>query len=329
MKKLLSLLLVVLLLGSVSAFAENATLYTFSDPVLDVQAGEEQMHLELGGLCIAAAPVMVGEEQVIAVNVLGAGEPLMAAAFRVVGDRLVIDMDGWSSTYSASVPQMQTAVEEDGALALPGVDLDELASVLLSQMELTMEGDSVQFTLPYTAVNALAEQLLPAILESANLPEELDVSEVMNAIAELKATDSGVTISGSLTQSESGMAGSLVYFVVQNGETSEAPAVSISFELTDVFTLDVEAEGLRMHLGVEPETGLLSLVIDADGQGFSLSGHFGSTEGEIKVAELGDPASAIAIEELTDEQTETLGNESMMAAVAVLEYLAPMLEDLM
>ena len=83
MKKILAILLAVLLLGSVSAFAEAATVYSVSDPVFSFNAGEDQMNLDLKGLSIAFASVSDAAEPTVAVNILGNGEVLFACTLKV------------------------------------------------------------------------------------------------------------------------------------------------------------------------------------------------------------------------------------------------------
>ena len=332
MKKILALLLVVLMLGSVTAFADNASLFTLSDPVVDLDFGEEPIHIDLAGLSFAVATVTVDEQEVLALNIRGDGECLLAAAFRVVGNRFLFDVDGLSHTYYAAIP----AVEESEEAAAPSINLDELnidmdalLESVMSELVIESEGDTTSFTLPYTAINAVIEQIVPAVVESGKLPEGLNADEALDALTQLKESDSGVTVTGSLTQSETGMNGDMQFFPVEAGETASDPAATASFVLDDVFSLDLDASGVAsFHVGFDPNDGKVDFSVSAEGQSVSFSAVVGSEEGEIQVAELGDPASAIDVQTLTDEDTEALGTEIVTAADALLNFLMPVLEQL-
>ena len=334
MKKLLSLLLVVLLLGSVTAFAENTTYYAFSDPVVDLQGGEEPVHVDLTGMSLAVAPVEVDGQEIVAFNILGNGTPLFAAAFHVAEDKLLVDVDGWSHTYCAAIPALQEEAEaEVEADPFAGLDIDALTAALMNELELTMKGDTVNFVLPYTAVNSLMQQLLPMLAESVSLPEgleDIDLNEIAELFAEMEKEDSGVTLSGSFTQNES-ISAALDCYLVENGEASSEPLFSaVMRETEEDFSLDILLVGeISVHVGLNAESGKLDFQYQAEEQSFGLTGFFGSEEGEIKVAQLGEAAGAIDVQQLTEEQTEELGNETLLALNDLLEYLTPVLNEIM
>lgn len=326
MKKVLALILALLMLGTVTAFAENTTLYTFSDPVLDVEAEGETMHLALDGLSFAVAPVTVNGEDVYALNIRGDGKPLLAAAFRLVDDKVVFDVDGLSHSYSAPVMGMSG----NGGSAVPelNIDTDALLATLLGSAQLDMDGDTIRFVLPYNAVNELALQLLPTVLESVSLPEGADPNEVLDAIKEMQETDSGVTITGSFTQSENGMSAYLEFTAVEKGESGDAPALTASMVIDDAFSMDITAEGMTFHMGILPDTGMIEVTVKSEDLNVAFTGRFGTEEGEIKVAELGDPAAAIPVDSMGEQELEELGGEAMMAFNDLLGFLYPVLEQL-
>lgn len=328
MKKLLSVLLVLLLLGSATAFAETCEYYAFSDPMVDIQNGDNSLHLDFAGLSLAFAPAEKDGEEIIAFNILGDGTPLLAAAFRISGDQLLVDLDGWSHTYCTAIPAMQAQDgSEDSPLA--GVDVEKLTLMLLTQAKLEQDGDTMRFELPYTAVNALAEELLPAVLNNPGMPAAVDADQVMEAFAEFKESDSGVTLTGSYTQTEDGMSAELNVFVVMSGETGEEPVAVAKLVMADVFTLDIDVAVVSIHLGFDANTGLVEVLYKSDEQTFSFSGRVEAAEGEIRLAELGDAASAIPVDSLSEEETELLGNETIMAASDLLNFLAPVLENIL
>lgn len=327
MKKVIAILLALLLLGSTLAFAEEDTaVYGFSDPVLDIESGEDVIHLDFAGLCIAVEPVTVGEETVIALNILGNGETLLAAAFRIVGERMLMDVDGMDKTYSFAVPAMADAEGTEDALA--GIDWQQISMTLLAQMKIEQDGNTMHFELPYTTLNELLIGLAPTLAEQSGVAG-IDPEALAETFKELKENDSGVTVKGSFTQEGDNMSAELFFYLVESGVTAEDALAKVSLVLGERMVLDVDAGIATMNLTIEPETGVLSFKMKTAEQMISLSGVFGTLETELKVPALGDPEAAIPFESLGEEDMTAFGTELMMAGQGVLGFVAPMLEGIL
>ena len=198
MKKLIAVILAVLLLGSAAAFAEAAPALELKDPVLDFTASGETVRLDLSGLTLRVG--VLGEEEedaCLVLNLLGADKPLLTAALRMDGERVLLAADGFSHSYALPVAGTSAALSPAGADG-EGPDLDALVSALtekvLSQAEIGMEGDAITFRLPYTAVSELLRELVPLMGSAPNaegLQEALDEMEASGESVELSGSVSG------------------------------------------------------------------------------------------------------------------------------------------
>jgi len=349
MKKLLSLLLAVLMLGSLTAYAETVTI---ADPTITVKAEDsEDTVLDLAGLSLVFG--FDEETQTLACAVFGDGENLFNAAAKIDGNNVVMTADGLSNSYKVAIP----AGEETEDVELPGgidLDVDALTEALMNGLTIEENDDgSVAFTLSYTAINDVLELVAPA-LES--IPE-IDVTGLAESIAQLKETDSGVQISGLFTEGEEDAAASVEFYVVENGEVAETPVASgeltltmddalnlaleiyadveSSGELTEVayFTLEAAEDGsfsfemnmmdeFSLAFSFDTNTGVALISVESEGTTFTATAVFSVDEdGEITAIPVGDADSAIDVAELTEEQTTALGEEVLAALEGVMTYL--------
>ena len=362
MKKLLAVILAVLMLGSITAFADSATVFTVSDPTVSVNMGGEDMSIDLAGLTLAAGGLMDGEMPTLALNLLGGGELMFAGAFRYLGDRVLINIEGLSNTYYVTVPEntIPSTVQNIDIESL-NIDVEALTNLVLNSVELGTDGDAMTFKVPYTAINEAIEMILPALSE-VEIPG-VDVAELAQQFAEIKASDSGINLEGSIRQSETGVAVNVKVFLVQGGQASEAPvamtdvamdqtetemsfkmdtyvaneetaslvkALSVNMNVTDVVVIDIDVmDGYGvMHCSYDLSTGLFTLNLVAEGFDFTLTCVVGVVEGDVVVPAAGDPASAIDILEMTEEQSSQAMGELMQAAGGLIEFLTPVLSQL-
>ena len=200
MKKLIAVILAVLLLGSAAAFAEAAPALELKDPVLDFTASGETVRLDLSGLTLRVG--VLGEEEedaCLVLNLLGADKPLLTAALRMDGERVLLAADGLSHSYALPVAGTSAALSPAGADG-EGPDLDALVSALtekvLSQAEIGMEGDAITFRLPYTAVSELLRELVPLMGSAPN------AEGLQEALDEMEASGESVELSGSVSLSD-------------------------------------------------------------------------------------------------------------------------------
>lgn len=249
MKKLIAILLAVLMLGSATAWADEA--FVLADPVLEVtvEGEDEPMSLDLTGLAL----VMGGdsEKQRFAVNLIGQDELLFAASAQLDGDRLLIGIDGLSKTYCVTVPE-NAPVSTDGNLS---VELDPaILEAVLSEVELDFEGDSILFRLPYTAVYKLLQAIRPS------LEDREDAQELLDQLDQMEAEGSGVELSGSLKVAD-GTEGQLLVQKVEKGVVAEQPILQIDFS-----AVTGEEDGLDFSARISTEEeGSLQPVLGLEG----------------------------------------------------------------
>ena len=326
MKKIVAILLAVLLLGSATAFAETATLYTVSDPVLAVDVDGEQINLDLNGLTIACAVLEEGDAPKFALNVLGNGECLFAAAARLEGNVLLLSAEGLSNTYKVEIPDVASSVQNVQDIDLSGLDTDALMQTITEGVEIDQDGDTMIVTVPYNVLNDVLTQVAP-VLQSVEI-EGVDMSEFESAVSELVESNSGVTIVAAVKMEDAGMALNADLYPVQDGEQAEQSVLNVSVN-TDAqqydFAVSVPDAGVYFNLNVAPETGKITLQVNSDDFDATLSFVVGSEEGEIVVADIGDAASAIELTEMVEEDMNTLTNELMQAASGLIGFLYPIL----
>lgn len=361
MKKLIAIFLAVLMLGSVTAFAESAPVFTLSDPIVVVEAADQPAQtIDLTGLAIALSPIAGENDLTLALNVLMNEQPALVAAAKVVGERVYLALNGLSNTYFVDIPVEQVSAIAQIDPAELGIDVEALTQQLMSELVITNEGDTVYFTLPYTAVNNVLETLAPAIAQVA-ASQGADTTEFENTIAQLKQSDSGVTVKGSLTQSENGISGECSFVLVQGGQEAPNPLAVIKaaggeddiqvFGEMEVsvapdggelqtamiinFTVGQEVPNfdLVVHIPVaqasfsfsfNAETSTVSIMASAEGNNVMISFQVGMSEGELVVCPV-DEAGAIDLQNLTGEQTQQLQNEAMQAVSPLLSALASVL----
>lgn len=355
MKKLLAVILAVLLLGSATAFAETATVFTLSDPTVTANIDSEEMNIDLAGLELAIAPIMEGEVPGVAINIYGKGELLLAAAARVLGDRALLDMEGLSNTYYAAIPDVASMA---GSMDLSGIDMDALTEIVMGSIELETEGDTTTFKLPYTAVNQILEAVLPVLKQVDVEGVDLDLSEVEDMLAQFKETDSGLNVKGTVKETETGASGAVQTYLVQGGQASESPvsACTVDFNqgetgitfaaslfaadeesgsLLNVVTINAEIgaavnvnialmEGMaNISFSYDFATGLVTINVNAEGIDVTLTCTVSVGEGEITIVPAGDPSTAINLEELTEEQVEQATTELTQATAYLVGFLYP------
>ena len=361
MKKLIAIFLAILMLGSVTAFAESATVFTVSDPIVVVETMDQPAQtIDLTGLALAISPITNGDDLTVAMNVLMNEQPALVAAAKIVGERAYLALNGMSNTYFVDIPVEQVASVAQLDPADLGIDVEALVQQLMSELVITTEGETTHFTLPYTAVNNAIETLAPAIAQVA-ASQGLDTAEVDNTIAQLKQSDSGITVEGSLTQSEMGISADCNFLLVQGGQTAPNPIANVKFmggaddiQFHGELEVAVAADGgepqtaliINVNVGKEvpnfdltvhvpaaqasfsvsfnAETSTVSFMASVEGTNVMVSFKVGVSEGELVVCPI-DEAGAIDLQSLTEEQTQQLQNEAMQAVSPLMSALSQVL----
>lgn len=362
MKKLLAILLTLMLLCPTSVFADTANLFTLSEPKITIGMEGEESTMDLSGLKIAIA-VPDEDGNLCAINVLGNDEVLFSAALKVDGDKVLLSAEGLSNTYYIDKPdvELNPADLEDTELDFSGIDFDGMINNLMESVEINTDEDgNNSFLLPHTALNDVLETLSPLLdqIPEAALSAE-DKEEALSMLSELKDTDSGIDISGTISGTDDGMAIQADVIAVNNGEASEQPLISLagsmtysedgsmslqltvsladneSGELTEVVNANIQiGEGFafsatilgsyEVSFSYHPEESIVEIGFTMEGMSYLLSLKVGVEEnGEISICPIGDAASAINIQELTEEQNQQLVDELGAAASGLFSFFLP------
>lgn len=328
MKKILAILLVVMLLGTTTAFAENASIYSLSDPVVSITADGQPMTLDLTGLSIGFAPLTIDDLPTIVLTISANDQVLMSGAAQLNGNTVLMTAEGLSRTYSAQLPEnldVSGTISnfDPSMLDLSTIDVDAMMSMIMENSQFDVNGNTTTITVPYVVINEVLAQFAP-LLESINV-EGVDMSEVTQAFAQLKESDSGVTLVIAMTEEENGGNVVVDVYPVENGETAPESLVNVAVVMADVFTFDLSAAGqITMHFSFDPATGAVEITFDVPDAGFGLAGVVGATEGEVAVPAI-DAANALDVTTLSDEDMELLQNEFIQASSGLIGALYPAL----
>lgn len=358
MKKLIALLLALMLLCPTAVFADAADLYTLSEPKLTISMNGEESTMDLTGLKIAAA--ILDDGNTIAINLLGNDEVLLSGILKLDGDKILMTAEGLSNTYYIDKPDVELDPSdlEDANIDLSGIDFDALVSNLMESAEINFDDDgNITFYLPHTALNDLLEALSPLLdqIPEAALPAETK-EEALSLFSQLKESDSGIDISGSVTGTDDGMAIAADVIFVNGSEQTEETVLSLSGsmttaedgsmtiqlkvsvadgesgELTEVANMNLQIGDdfsctatilgeYEVNFAYRTADSIVEIGLTMEGMSYLLTMKAGVEEnGEISICPVGDAASAINAEELTEEQSQQLVDELGTAASGLINF---------
>ena len=361
MKKIISLLLAVLLLCalSVAAWADEApNCFTVSDIGVYITSGGQDLKLEFAGLELAFAPVENEDGQVFAVNILGNGELLLNAAFTFDGEKVYFALDGLSNTYcvSADTGAAVMPVSPLGESAISEEQIQAMVAELMEELEFSKKGNTTTFRIPYTAITSLLERIMPAIEQAPNMDSE-SFDEFKKTVAEMKETNSGFELSGSLTENDNDISGVVNLLAVDNGAAAADPLAyadftasngdavtgrggiyvqengsytqlaSLTFSISDTVDVEVEIAEVTIHGNFDIAKSYLLLELKMGDQRYALGAAFGLVNRELTACPIGDRSAALALETLSEEQLETLQSELTLAAANLIGFVTPALNS--
>ncbi len=270
MKKFLALLLALLMLGSCTAFAEGAKVFSISDPVIHVENETGPVDVDLAGLQLCFGP-LPGEQQGLLLNIFGNDELLFRAQFRQDGQQLIFTADGLSHSYSLPV----SGISGGAAASSPSFDVTPILDILTQEAQINYEADGIHFTLPYTGVLNVADELLNQLPAGS----QESVQEARTKLAQMRETQSGPTISGILQPTDSGFHAEAGVYMVQNGVQAETAKFALRLnysadETEGLFSGEMESEGKLVarlegvsNTGAASSTVRATLSLDPDGTG--------------------------------------------------------------
>ena len=353
MKKIVSLLLCLLLACALPAAAladgEPAT-FSISDISLNATAEGENISMDFEDLELVFSLVEEDGSMVV-LNIFDGDKLLLSGSGKLDGNRVYFTIDGLSHTYYAEM-------SEEGGASAPAIgsnplsdeEMQALVEQLMSQLEISQDGTTTTFRLPYTAVNQLLEQLLPVFEQIPTLDSDT-FAELEGAIAEMKETDSGVEINGSFDISDTAISGVVNFLPVANGTAADAPAAYVNFEanigsemlikgdvnvqedsgysqalaftltMGDTFDFEMLADDATVHVSFDPASSRLLLEFHQDEIQFSFGATVGVSERELTVCPLGDLSAALDIQSLSEDEMTALQNEFMAASAKLIGSL--------
>lgn len=314
MKKILCILIAALMLIASTACAE--TVFSFANPVLTLNMGQTQA-IDLTGLELVFGAGEVDGIPAIQIDINGDGSKLAGINVNIVGDKVVFGIEGVSTTFYTNLPEAATNVTN---LDLSGLNIDaeQLANILMSSIE--VDGDTIK--IPYTAVNDVLEAIAPS-LEGVEIPG-LDISQMKDAIAQLKQTNSGVNLEVTYTEDGGATFFAANVIPVQNGQAGET-VLNVSFKMDASivdFRLDAPGQVSLYFIAspVDENSKSVSLGGESNGTGFDLTGVASTREADMTFVAL-DAEGAVDIQSLTEEQTEAMSGELMNALGGLIGYI--------
>ena len=312
MKKLLAIVVALMMLVAVTASAE--TVIKIADPVMVVNL-EEAQTIDLTGLVISIAGGLVDEIPAARVEILN-GDQLLLGFDANIADKVLLTIDGVSGVYSVAIPEQAASV---ASLDLSGLDID--LDALMSSVMDAVEIDGNTIRIPYTAVNEILEAIAPAV-EKLEVPGA-DLSGFADAIADMKANNSGITLEGTYEETDDGFSLAASLIPVQNGEAAdEAAKLSVNMD-GDSITAKVEVPGQATFaftmVPTDDDMLLVTINVEAEGQNVELKFKLSSTEADVTLKAL-DGSNAIDLQNMTDEQQQQFMGELYQAAGGLLGF---------
>lgn len=280
MKKLLAIALALMLLMASVACAETASVMTFSNPMITVTQGDQTNTADLTGSTLTVAMGMAGEEPVVTENgdvvddrvptiqfdIVKDGETLLNGVVQVIGERMVVDMEGLSrpialdmsaaggvagdgyKTMFASLPELAKAkLPAFTGVEIPKVDLMAITA-FLPMLGITPETteNSASFELPAEMVNMLLQMLISQAPEQA-----LQLFGGADALNQMLASG-GFALKGEIADDGETSVLDLGLYAAENGVTAEEAFLMITFtsELnSDVLNVEMSMQGQSVTLG--------------------------------------------------------------------------------
>ena len=229
MKKLLAILLALLMLGSVTAFAEENECFSMRE-IHFVLDGEEPVDLDLAGLELRFGTFGTEDkDDILALNILGGGELLFRAqAEEAENDAVLLSADGLSHSYLLPLSMFEDIdVEEDEEVEIE-LDWEPLLDAVLSKLEVTPQGAGIHFVLPYEA----SQELLDELAAQLSTVEVVQIEGLDELIAQLRESQSGIALEGNFKPGFRGFSGDLSVFVVEGGVQPEVASLALDGTLS-------------------------------------------------------------------------------------------------
>ena len=326
MKKLLAIVLALMLVTASAAFAETATVFTFSNPVITATQGDQTNTADLTGTNLTIAMGMAGEEPAVTedgeivdnrvptvqLDIVKDGENLLSGEIQVINERLVMNLQGMSRPVAADMsvaggiagqgyktmfeglPEMaKTKLPAFQGVTIPKLDLMSVASFLpMLGVQAETTENSASFEIPAEMVNMLLSMLIDQVPEQA-----LQLFGGADALNQMLSSG-GFALKGNITDDAETAALELGIHPVAEGATAEEAFLTITFaseENSDTLSVDISMGDESMNLGQLalnsiPDEAELDLGLNLMNGQMSLTGSLYPQEGaQVAALELNIP----------------------------------------
>lgn len=316
MKKIVALMVALMMLIASAACAESIII---ADPVITLNMGGEQV-IDLTGLQLSIATGEANGNPALQIDVSGNGSKLMGISANVTGEALVFAVDGVSGTYCVPLEAIMSQMNVSTNMDLSSLDID--VNALMTAIQNGVEFDGTNFRVPYTTVNEVLEIVAPA-MASIEIPG-VDMAEFTDGVAQLKESNSGITLEGSFAQDGDNMSAALNLIPVQNGEAGAA-AMTMNADMGDngiSVVVDIPGQA-NLYLKAAPtESGTVAVSVggNASGMSFDFSCIVGASDADVAFQAL-DAANAQNVLELTEAQQQQLLGELQGAVGGLIGYV--------
>ena len=283
MKKIIALLLSLMLLLSMAAFAEEALdpalVCCLSNIVIESTTNGETTAVNLEGLETYLS-VDTSDGLALVAQAFNGDDSLLLAVAKVVGSQLHFGIDGLDKTYVADIPNLQgldTAGMGDSlrpmlpallSLELPMIDVGSLPKLdlvpIVSMVGAQTEGDITTFSVPSQLIDSLLDQILEAV-------KGMDISvpgmeQAVAMLEQVRASGMSIALSGQVVNTADAQTTTLDIYPVTGGQTAEAALLTLTLtsaqdDLTLAVDMNTGEQAMNIaNLQIQTEAATKSLV---------------------------------------------------------------------
>lgn len=287
MKKIIALLLSLMLLLGMAAFAEEeldpALVCCLSNIVIETTTNGETTAVNLEGLETYLS-LDTSDGFALVAQAFNGDDSLLLALAKVVGTQLHVGIEGLDKTYVTDIPNLQG--QDTSALGeslrpmlpallnveLPMIDVGSLPKLdlvpIVSMVGAQTEGDITTFSVPYQIIDTLLDQILEAAKGMETSAPGMEQALAM--LEQLRASGMSVSLSGKVVNTADSQTTTLDIYPVTGGQTAEAALLTLTLtSAQDDLTLAVDMNSGEQvmnvaNLQIQTEAATKSLVSTLD-----------------------------------------------------------------
>ncbi|MBR2698872.1 MAG: hypothetical protein IKE76_09810 [Clostridia bacterium] len=283
MKKIIALLLSLMMLLGMAAFAEEATepalVCCLSNIVIETTTNGETTAMNLEGLETYLS-LDTSDGLALVAQAFNGDDSLLLALAKVVGTQMHLGIEGMDKTYVADVPNLQgqdTAGLGESIrpmlpalldLQLPMIDVGSLPKLdlvpVVSMVGAQTEGDITTFSVPSEIIDAMLDQILEVMKGmDTSVP---GMEQALAMLEQLRASGMSVALSGQVVNAADRQTTTMDIYPVTNGQTAESAVMTLTLTSAEddlTLAVDVNTGEQAMNvaqLQIQTEAATKSLV---------------------------------------------------------------------